>query len=98
MGAGFVFEVAVGEWAADSQGDSFVAGFFTWDFSNHLGFPVFGFCEFEVHTGEHGCPVHGFGAALAGVDGENGVFGVVFATHKDADFELVEFFFYFFSF
>ncbi len=81
------FQSAESVLAGDFVDGGFDAGFLAGGFLEQSGFEVMTLAKTEVHALEHASPVHGFGAAGAGGEAKNGVFGVVNALEAKGFFQ-----------
>ena len=80
--AALAFQVAVGVEAVDAQGGAFDAAFVSRQLVQQLHLEAPALRPAGVHALEHAGPVLGLQAAGAGVQGEDGVVGVVFAGQQ----------------
>ena len=77
--------------AGDFVDAGFDAGFFASDAFDTGGFQTFFFEKAEIHSLEHAGPIHGFGAADAGGDAQDGVRVVKMTGEAKGFFEVFEF-------
>jgi len=88
MDAAFSGKHSVGVFAFDLHGGGFDARLFSGGGIEDGGAKTPGFRPAHVHAEKHLGPVLGFGAAGAGLDGEDGVERVAFAGEESLGFEL----------
>ncbi len=80
VNAGLRLEIAVGVVARHGEGSALDAGLVSRLEIDHFGLEPLPLHPAQVHAKQHLGPVLGFGAAGAGVDGDDGVVGIVAAT------------------
>ena len=90
MHAGLALEMAVGVLAGDLDRRRLDAGLLAGQQVDHLGLEARPLAPAQVHAHEHLRPVLRFGAAGAGMNGQDRGLGVVRARQHDLELELVQ--------